>query len=718
MFKPISIHIKNITTHKDTFFEFHQSEPLLVNGENLDDKGQKGNGAGKSGINEAVSLAIAGKTIRNVPMKELVSDNEVQGEITLVLYNSILNKNLNIKRTIYSNTKTQECLINYDGEKPIVKGNVLQYSDWIFDEIGISEDDFFSFYLITKENYKPFFSMTDVPKKTIINRFSGANEIDKVDPYIKNDISKKESEKIEVDKKIVSEQTKIELYKKQVEDLTVSDEDIESKEFELVNELTEIEGSIELLNHSIEKDKTDILVVEKEIKNFKNIYIPQIEKKKTEVEELEKDITSKKSDIKKVEEKYSQQISSKKTEKQQIGIKYSSIIKTIKDSIVVEKNERTEFENELNKTKSEITKLNNQLVDSITCPECSHEFNLQDKDFVIEICKNVTIPGLEEEVKLFETEIESINKKIEIYNQKLDSEDKNEINETEVVRVEIENLEEKIEKESLSIKTEIKKLETLITLLEGGIRDLNTKKLEEDRKLQNLQSSKNNHEFDIKNSEQKIKNLNLQLTEIEKQITQLGVIDQEKLDSINNVINISESNLKKLEELQQEVTDELLRLNTWLLNFKKFKSFLANRSISNITDYTNLFLQLIGSDLSINVEGYRTLSDGKTKEELSTMVLRNGLTVGRYGRFSAGERVRIDFSNILALQEICNINAKVGLDLLLIDEVLDSCDGEGMSCIIEGTSELKKTIMIISQVETKSNNKIKIIKENGVSRIG
>ena len=233
MFKPLSIHIKNITTHKDTYFEFHQSDSILVNGENLDDKGQKGNGAGKSGINEAVSLAIAGKTIRNVPMKELVSDNETQGEITLVLYNSIRDKNLNIKRTIYSNTKTQECVINYDGEKPIVKGNVLQYSDWIFNEIGISEDDFFSFYLITKENYKPFFSMTDVPKKTIINRFSGANEIDKVDPFIKNDISKKESEKIEIDKKIAVENTRVEMYENQLSELTIDETEVEDKKMEL-----------------------------------------------------------------------------------------------------------------------------------------------------------------------------------------------------------------------------------------------------------------------------------------------------------------------------------------------------------------------------------------------------------------------------------------------------------------------------------------------------
>ena len=67
--------------------------------------------------------------------------------------------------------------------------DINSYNKFIFDILGITKDDFYNFYLITKEKYQPFSSIGDTGKKAIINRFSGANSIDGVDELIKFDSS-------------------------------------------------------------------------------------------------------------------------------------------------------------------------------------------------------------------------------------------------------------------------------------------------------------------------------------------------------------------------------------------------------------------------------------------------------------------------------------------------------------------------------------------------
>jgi exonuclease SbcC len=85
------------------------------------------------------------------------------------------------------------------------------FNDWLWKTIGISKDDFFSFFLITKENYKPFLLVGDTKKKEIINRFSGADKVDAAFPLIETDSEKLGKELADIEKELVQNQTKQEL---------------------------------------------------------------------------------------------------------------------------------------------------------------------------------------------------------------------------------------------------------------------------------------------------------------------------------------------------------------------------------------------------------------------------------------------------------------------------------------------------------------------------
>jgi exonuclease SbcC len=201
------------------------------------------------------------------------------------------------------------------------------------------------------------------------------------------------------------------------------------------------------------------------------------------------------------------------------------------------------------------------------------------------------------------------------------------------------------------------------------------------------------------------------------QSLQNGTSNKEKVDELTEKI---EEALKEEEALTKKIealTKKIEATKAWEINFKNFKSHVANQSISNIADYTNLFLQSMGTNLSISIEGYRTLSNKKISEKITTQVLRNGLDAGSYGKFSGGERGRIDIAAILGLQELINLNCPfgTGLDLLVIDEVMDQVDPLGLESIIGSLQSLGKIVMIVSQqsdINALKEHTITICKKN------
>jgi exonuclease SbcC len=127
------------------------------------------------------------------------------------------------------------------------------------------------------------------------------------------------------------------------------------------------------------------------------------------------------------------------------------------------------------------------------------------------------------------------------------------------------------------------------------------------------------------------------------------------------------------------------------------------------------------SNLSIETDGYKELSNGKLKEEISAKILRSGLEEGTYGKYSSGERGRIDISSTCAIQTLLNLSCESGgLNFLGVDEALDSIDSKGIESIINALQDIGKTIMIISQntsVNIDSRYLVKIQKHLGIGKI-
>lgn len=689
MYIPVKIELINFLSFTHQIFEFRQGRAVLIVGNNLDDKGQKGNGSGKSSINEGISLAITGSSIRDVKARELVRDEQESGKVSFFLKNTKTNEIFEIHREVFQKeTKSSTCSLFENDVEVTTCSDINAYNKYILNKIGISKEDFYNFFLITKEQYTPFLSIGDTKKKEIINRFSGADKVDKVDQFIDLDSKAKQTEIDTVNTSLASNQGKQILLLEQIDIEEASNTEIErQKKIEVLLQKIDTYERQKIQNNVWSKTDTENISICKSniirVEGEKTILQDKLDILSTEDKQLETENKTKSEESKNVVTKYQKEIDETKS----LDTTCNSTIKSGED--------RIKF------FSTSITELEHQLEGIITCPECSHEFTLQGEDFDINYAKERLgeLKGLVEDEKGVIDETNQIL--IGVEKTKLDINTKIEkdresilkrLGEISTRRVKISESQTDLKKDIESLQQEINTLNSNITSYQSTI-DGRTKK--------NLE-----HDVSIK--------------ECNDEIKVLQSPDNSKLVELTNSLETVLIEEEKLTLQSQKLIEEKQKIDEWYGNFKSFKSFLANQSIKDITDYTNFFLASMNSNISIQIEGYKILSNKKLKEEITTLVYKDGFERGSYGKLSAGERGRIELACILGMQNLINLNCPTGgLDLLICDEILDSVDSLGLENIIGSLQGIDSTIMIVSQNDINSlkENTIIVQKEQGVSTI-
>jgi len=318
-----------------------------------------------------------------------------------------------------------------------------------------------------------------------------------------------------------------------------------------------------------------------------------------------------------------------------------------------------------------IAKMKKNLAGSVTCPKCKHEFVATEPDFDVVKGKEI-LPLLENELKDVKLDIETQRKKQKI-----------------------------IEQAKNDIKSEIRKLENLQHEVKLEIRKTENDVENCNRSIQSFEKQK----IGINQSIEKIKSM-----KFESNITKT----KEKLKDAESELKFIEKQINKNNEDKQLLTE-------WIYIFKKFKTHLTNQSVKVIESFTNMYLTKIKTNLAVKMEGFKLLADGKTvRENISIDLLRNGIAEGAFGKFSSGEKVRVDICNILALQKLINLNSKSGgFDLLLLDEIVESVDSVGVAEILRQLNSINQTISIITHANTIKDYEHTVIikKEHGYSSI-
>lgn len=690
MYKLKRLHIENVSSHIETDYQIEQNKSVCIFGVNKDTEKERSNGSGKSGLIEGIYLLFMGTSIRNVNKSEIINNNSdflfVEGE----LENEVLNTNLLIRRKIHRR-KSSEFEIYLNDE---LCGGIVSWEEsknFVFDLIGISKEDFQNYFIVTKERYQSFFNAGDSYKKQVINRFSGSDRIDTCLDLVKADIEIKNKEKTGFERDIISAEVKLEVYKSNLEEAKLVDPKDEKNN--AINELTvkivNIKEEIDSCTSSQLDHNKEMVELDKKIGEIS--YEEDEETLKT-LHETETDITNKISKLKRdISNIYSDSPEAKKI----------SSIELEKSKTSAEKF-KLEY-TDLKEVKSLISNIEVTLKGTVTCPKCGHEFST-DEDIDVEEYK-LNLKECYTICEQVKSDIQSVADKIVQYDVKI-SELKTDL---EKSKGKIDILVQNTNKEWAGIKSQINKTEELINQKKNRLRELN--------------KSKHSVELGIDTNSNLFESLKIDLQKAEEKLEELKNEKSEKVDltPYKNKIKETEILIKGIKRSINKVIAEISLLDEVQLNFKKFKSHLANKSIKAIEGLTNLYLRQMKSDLQVKLDGYKLLADGKTiKENIDTQVLRDGMLEGVYNKFSGGERATLDLALIIALQEIINgsLNGK-GLEFLATDEVIESIDGVGVEDIVSAMNNINLTSLHVTHAPFSKNveNSLLIVKENGVSQI-
>ena len=181
MWKLKSIYAKNLCAFKELDYTLEQGHTTLVFGNNQDNDSQVSNGSGKSALIEAIAIGLTGETLRKIKMDEIINDAGNEAQVKLELNNNELGKTFCITRII-SRKSPQAITVEFmdaDGNaESIAQASVTDYNRFVLETLGLSKDDIFSNFILSKHKYSSFLSSSDRDKKDLINRFSNGIMVD------------------------------------------------------------------------------------------------------------------------------------------------------------------------------------------------------------------------------------------------------------------------------------------------------------------------------------------------------------------------------------------------------------------------------------------------------------------------------------------------------------------------------------------------------------
>lgn len=286
------IKIQDFFSHVDSEYSFHNDCCTLIVGDNKDRGGN--NGAGKTTLFEAISVALTGRSLRDIKKESFINDESESCLVKLSLYNNVTNHELEITRQFFRGNKTSKIEIIEDGEINSTITSVNEADKRILELIGVGREDLLRYYIISQDNVYTFFTAADNEKKEILNRITSADLINPLLDELSNRKKNLEEKKNELSKELVALDSKKETLDEQLEELKSN---IVSSE-----ELLDIQNRIKKLEKRKQSYLEDNNNIHDELKKLdgKNLDIDKLESKLKKIKKLIEDKKNLKDENKKI----------------------------------------------------------------------------------------------------------------------------------------------------------------------------------------------------------------------------------------------------------------------------------------------------------------------------------------------------------------------------------------------------------------------------------
>jgi len=268
-----------------------------------------------------------------------------------------------------------------------------------------------------------------------------------------------------------------------------------------------------------------------------------------------------------------------------------------------------------------------------------------------------------------------------------------------------------------------------ITYSKGLLKDLKAKLRECDAEMRESATNRNTLENQILRKEGQIDSIEDSIAQYKSSIKQYEELARApKVTQDNSAlikdtegkINKTKKLIKDLETALEEFKEDEKRLEEVKATLTKFTTHLSNKAIGAIEANVNDYLLKTKTDIEVQLDGYKETRSGKIRENITATISRNGAEC-MMGRMSSGEKARIEIAFIIAPQNLINQQAEFGgLDLVFLDEILESVDSTGVGGIMKALDSLNKTVLVITHATFDDiyDKQVVIIKgEDGLSTI-
>ena len=773
MWKLKSIEAENLCAFRSLAYTLQQGVTTLIFGNNKDNDSQQSNGAGKSALLECIAVGLTGSPLRKIRTEEIINDAAEQCRITLHLANDASNEELIIARSIpRKGASTVACKLYRGGElvttDEAVQHSVDAYNKYILEKLGITREELLNNFILSKYRYEDFLSSSDKEKKEIINRFSNGILVDEAITRVEEDIEPLSSEQQKIDLELAGIDGRIEMLQEQISkevaageergrsretriaeleeaiaskrvyirthketltgiDATIAEVDkadkelqaLESSDTSLEECLKAIDAVMTLLpdarrtdwNHTLKLKKEDLLLAQSSLENLD-----------ASVNHAEAILKEKYDAFEKFKVQYTDFVTQYGDKCEEYSTRLQEIDKTLRNLA----SRLEELRRKRRVISAGIDELSNKLAGSITCPKCGHEFLVAQPNFDIEAGTK--------ELRLRQQQLSEINGNIEaeqnsseeaeMQQSKLNSERRTLDNDRSCWEQELSDHERAV----CSATSEVERAEhnrkrtkAEVAAMQDEIDSIRRKAFDEffgniDERNAALSRERRKIVEDIRSAECAIETLQETIREVNEMAAEDLTL------SLRKTLEQEKQRSMETAKRKFEVDEKVRALEVQRERFVQFKTYLANTKIEALSRITNEFLIGIGSDIRIRFDGYTVLKSGKVREKISISLLRDGVDCGSFGKFSAGEAARVNLATILAMQKLVNANCddEKGLDLLVLDEILEAVDEAGLSSMFDALNALGGTVLVVSHGNVAEGypHKLVITKENGESRIG
>lgn len=774
MWKLNDIYAENICSFSNLHYVLNQGVTTLVFGNNLDNDSQRSNGSGKSALIESIAIGITGAPLRKVKNDEIINDEADECSIHLQFFNETSDEVFTILRRILRKGGSMvECRIERGGKMvttdEAVCPSVDAYNKYILDKLGITKDELYNNFLLSRHKYQDFLSSSDKDKKEIINRFSNAGLVDVAIETILEDKNPVEEALRQAELDVAGLDGRVEMLTEQIQKEEDSAKENARTKIERVASMEKNIGEKRSLirdcNEEIEILKasySDIGLADKQLQALENSEISISEcleeitrmlsplhlycgtlsdwngtvvQKKEKVEKLAGELPAWDAALDEAGKKLHEVTMMRNS----LSEEYRAFSENFKVKVGEYDEELERLDTQIAKLEARITELGkqkatltavienlkNKLAGTITCPACRHQFILSDESFDVETARK--------KVKEQETAKDKLERLLAECHSQSENIEESERN----IRIGKRALigqnavwEEKLQNVDKERRTAIDLQEEANLNKEKTLQAINSMQAE----LDGIRRKVFDEAFSLlddayKNIKRKIASQKEDISAAENAITVLDNTIKELEDSSDGDILVSlKTSLKEYrkqsvaavltkEKLEKQMKELVQQADV----FAQFKSFLANTKIAALAKVTNEFLENIGSDIRLQFSGFTTLKSGKVREKISVSLLRSGIDCGSFDKFSEGEKCRVNLATILAMQKLVNGNCEEdkGLDLLCLDEILSPVDEDGLASMFGALNKLGITTLVVSHGNISESYPYKLIinKQDGKSYI-